>query len=260
VSQAAPTSATNPSQTGTRSTETDYSRSSLTHQQCTSQERTRLALRRECAAGRKTLIAIKNDLKNELREHLQQSGFVEGEDYELGHYYGMTGSNRFEDCEAFIGFGAPGLSDDVTSASNIASGVPEEILQREGREGELRDGIHRIRPVRMESTPRVYLFTNAVDYSSDFSGKYERVNTTEMRSKLTQQADTAERQAQIQELIRDTSPNPTITQMIDILPYGHSKLKSELRALNKQGVTEPYEDSSAGRGRPSKRYRLIDSD
>jgi hypothetical protein len=172
----------------------------------------------------------------------------------------MTGSNRFEDCEAFIGFGIPGLSDDVTNASNVISGVSEEILKREGREGELRDAIHRIRPVRIEDTPRVYLFTDAVDYSSDFSGPYERVNTTEMRSTLTQQAKTAERKGEILDFIRRSSTDPTITQMKDELPYGHSTLKSELRALNKQGVTEPYEDSSAGRGRPSKRYRLIDSD
>ena len=221
-------------------------------------EFTRLALRRERADGRKTLIAVKIALLDDLREALQDSGFIEGKDFELGHYYGMTGSNRFEDCEAFIGFGTPGLSDDVTTASEIVSGVPEGRLQREGREGELRDAIHRIRPVRMENIPRVYLFTKVVDFSSDFSGTYERVNTTEMRSILTDRAEIAERQQQIQNFIRDTSPDPTTTQMVDGLPFGHSTLTSELRELNKQGVTESYKDSSAGRGRPAKRYRLID--
>ncbi|GAA0285706.1 hypothetical protein GCM10009000_121080 [Halobacterium noricense] len=222
-------------------------------------EFTRLALRRECATGRKTLIGVKKALKDDVREQLQESGFVEGDDFELGYYYGMTGSNRFEDCDAFVGFGTPGLSNNVTDTSSVVSGVSEKILQQEGREGELRDAIHRIRPARMEATPRVYLFTNAVDLSSDFSGTYERFNTPDIRSKLTQQVETAERQSRIQKFIRDSSPDPTITQMVKTLPYGHSTLTSELRHLNKQGVTESHEDTTKGRGNNPTRYRLISS-
>lgn len=221
-------------------------------------ELTKLALRREQADGRKTLIAVKAALLEDVVEELEASGFERGEAFEIGNYYGMTGSNRYEDCEAFIGFGAPGLSSDVTEASEVVSGVSAQIFKNEGLEGELRDAIHRIRPVHMNVAPRIYLFTNAVDFSSDFDGSRKECNVPDLRSELKNNAEIAERQQQIQDVMRGHPTDPTVAQIVDELPYGRRRIESELRELNKQGITEPYMDDAIGRGRPAKRYRLLD--
>lgn len=221
-------------------------------------ELTKLALRREYADGRKTLIAVKAELLKNVVEELEASGFVEGEVFEIGNYYGMTGSNRYEDCEAFIGYGAPGLSSDVTEASEVISGVSPQIFKEEGLEGELRDAIHRIRPVRMSVTPRIYLFTNAADFSSDFSGSREEYNIPKLRSELKKNAKSAECQQRIREAIRKHSTDPNIAQIVDELPYGRRRIESELRELNKQGTTKQYKADADGKGRPPKRYRLLD--
>ena len=220
-------------------------------------ELTKLALRREYACGRKTLIAVKAALLEDVVEELEVSGLERGEAFEIGKYYGMTGSNRFEDCEAFIGFGAPGLSSETTEASAVISGLSPQIFKDEGLEGELRDAIHRIRPVRMDVAPRIYLFTNAVDFSSDFDGPRKEYNIPDLRSELKNNADIAERQQQIQDVIRAHPSDPTVAQIVDELPYGRRRIESELRDLNKQGITEPYKADTDGRGRPPKRYRLL---
>ncbi len=220
-------------------------------------ELTKLALRREYACGRKTLIAVKAALLEDVVEELEASGLERGEAFEIGNYYGMTGSNRFEDCEAFIGFGAPGLSSDVTEASEVMSGVPSQIFKKEGLEGELRDDIHRIRPVRMDVAPRIYLFTNAVDFSSDFDGTRKEYNIPDLRRELKNNAEIAERQQHIQDVIRDHPSDPTVAQIVDELSYGRRRTESELRDLNKRGITEPYKADTDGRGRPPKRYRLL---
>lgn len=221
-------------------------------------ELTKLALRREYAEGRKMLIAVKAELLKGVTEDLERDGFVEGKEFEIGNYYGMTGSNRYEDCEAFIGFGAPGLSSDVIEAKKSVSGVPTDIFKNEGLEGELRDAIHRIRPVHMDAAPRIYLFTNAVDFSSDFSGPRSEYNVPDLRSKLESNAELAERQQQIRKAIEAQTSDPTTAEIVSKLPYGRRAIESELRELNKQGVTEPYKADADGKGRPPKRYRLLD--
>jgi len=221
-------------------------------------ELTKLALRREHADGRKTLIAVKSELLTGIVEELEASGFVRGETFKIGNYYGMTGSNRYKNCEAFIGFGAPGLSPDVIEAKEIISGLSGQVFKDEGLGGELRDGIHRIRPVHMDVTPRIYLFMNTVDFSSDFDGSKEEYDVPDLRSVLKNNAKTAERKQQIQDVIRGHPTDPTIGDIVDEVPYGRRRIESELRELNKQGITEPYTDDAAKRGRPPKRYRLLD--
>ena len=222
-------------------------------------EFTELALRRESSESRKTLIAIKKELMQEVGDYLEQQGFSEGEDFELGNYYGMTGSNRYEDCEAFVGFGAPGLSSAVTEASSTVSGVSTDIFDKEGCAGELRDAIHRIRPVHMDNTPRIYLFTDVVDYSSDFSGPYNECNTTDLRKELTNNAESAELQDKILDYIRSESPDPKKSDLEDEFSYGHSRIQAELRELMKQDRIKSYYGESSG-GRPPKRYQLLSSE
>lgn len=222
-------------------------------------EFTELALRRESSENRKTLIAIKKELMQEVGDYLEQQGFSEGEDFVLGNYYGMTGSNRYEDCEAFVGFGAPGLSTDVTEASSTVSGVPTDIFAEEGCAGELRDAIHRIRPVHMDNTPRIYLFTDVMDYSSDFSGSYNECNTTGLREELANNAESAELQDKILDYIRSESPDPKKSDLEDEFSYGHSRIHAELSELMKQDRIKSYSGEPAG-GRPPKRYQLLSSE
>jgi len=219
-------------------------------------ELTSLAIQRERLAGVKTFVAVKKDLKDEVRQYLENEGFTEGEDFEIGHYFGLTGSNRFEDCDAVVLFGMARLRDEDAIAKALLAGLDREAFQNEKSVGELRDALHRIRPSRKDGV-RAYILTNEVDFEDEFTGEYEPLSVPELRDRLNQ-AIAREREAReireaLLEFVMNRETPPTASDFKDEFGREYSKVKRHREELVEAGRLEVRKEAE-GAGRPPKRY------
>jgi hypothetical protein len=236
-------------------------------------ELTSLAIKRERLRGNKVFIAVKKDLKERdegdpnskpgVVEHMEERGFEEGEDFEIGHYFGLTGSNRFEDCDAVVLFGMPRLRDEDAIAKALLAGLDKEPFQNEKSVGELRDALHRIRPSRKDGV-QAYVLTDAVDFENEFTGEYDRLGVAEFRSNLEQsinrEQETQEIREALLEFVRNRETPPTASDFKSELGWSYSKIKHHREELVEAGQLELRKESE-GRGRPTERYHISgDSD
>jgi hypothetical protein len=222
-------------------------------------ELTSLAIQRERLAGGKTFVAVKKGLKDDVHQHLKKEGLTKGEDFEIGHYYGLTGSNRFEDCDAVVLFGMARLRDEDVIAKALLTGLDREAFQREKSVGELRDALHRIRPSRKDGV-RAYILTNEVDFEDEFTGNYDPVSVPDFRTRLRQVVSREREAREIREALlefvesRDTPP--TASDFKDEFGWEYSKIKQHREELVEAGQLEVRRESE-GRGRPPKRYAAL---
>jgi len=219
-------------------------------------ELTELAVQREALAGVKTFVAVKKDLKDGVRQHLQDVGFTEGEDFEIGHYFGLTGSNRFEDCDAVVLFGIPRLRDEDAIAKAALTNVDMQTFQNEKSVGELRDALHRIRPTQKDGV-RAYVLTKAVDFEDEFTGEYDPLSVPDFRDSLekaiSREQEAMEIQEALLEFVKDRDTPPIANDFKDEFGWEYSKVKRHRDELVEAGRLEVRKESE-GRGRPAKRY------
>lgn len=232
-------------------------------------ELTDQALQLERTLGNKVFIAVKKDLKKRedetdrpgVLDHLENRGFEEGVDFEIGHYYGLTGSNRFEDCDAVILFGMPRLSDEVANYKALLSGLTADEFHAQNTEGELRDALHRIRPAKKDGV-RAYIWTNVVDFEDEFSGEYQREGVPDLRRHLKQQIEQEKEGTKLRkaiiEFVQAYDGKPTATEITREVSGGHRKIQRYRDELEKEGILEVTTESD-GSGRPTKKYRLSES-
>jgi|GEM_PF-2736309 len=217
-------------------------------------ELTTLAVRRETLRNRKTLIVSKKALKGSIRDALDNEGFVEGDDYEIAHYYGLSGSNKYEDCEAVVLHGKPGYPDEVLKLNQLMTGISDEELSFEKCQGEMRDALHRIRPAQKDGV-RAYIWSNTPDFRTDFDESHVTMSVPRLREKLTSEIEAhgerIEREDHVVEKLDQWDGWMTGTEFKTEI--GEQYLAARDR-LVEQGRIE-HTTESEGRGRPTKKYR-----
>lgn len=154
---------------------------------------TEQAIKHERLRENKVFIAVKKELKerNEgdpdskpgVLEHMEERGFEEQVDFEIGHYYALTGSNRFEDCDAVVLFGMPRLPDEVANHKALLAGLQPDDVHEKNTEGELRDALHRIRPARKNGV-RAYIWTKIPEFKEEFAGDYTESGIDDLQRHL----------------------------------------------------------------------------
>ncbi len=223
-------------------------------------ELTELAVEREQLLGSKVFIAVKKELVEDVQGHLESQGFEEGEDFEIGNYYGLTGSNRFEDCDGVILFGKPSLRKEDAIYKSLVSGISKDVFHKTNTEGELRDALHRIRPAKKNGV-RAYILTSVVDFEEEFTGGYKRDGTSDLKDRLTGDIQREKKRQEIRtriiEFVQGYDGTPTATEITDTVSGPHSKIQRYRDELVEDGVLEVIKEAE-GPGRPSKRYRVLD--
>lgn len=221
-------------------------------------ELTKFAVQREVADGNTTFIAAKQELVEDIETYLTDAGYALGSDFKIGHYYNLTGSNRFEDCEAVVLFGSPRWSDDNVIATRVLTGVSREILHYEGQEGELRDGVHRTRPLR--NPARLYALTAALDLDDVLAATSTRFGggVPELRKRLKREAQSAQKRASLCEdilsYLSSCEGNPTKTELVNSLGASQH-LDAALNELEVNGEIESHQVSNGKPGRNPTRFR-----
>jgi hypothetical protein len=220
-------------------------------------ELTELAIQREQNVGNTVFVAVKKALLEDVRDYLvDTAGFSHGDDFKIKNYYGLTGSNRFEDCDAVVLFGKPQLRDQDAAAKHLLTGVPTEVFQWEKREGELRDAIHRTRPARKDGI-RAYILTNVPDFDDNFTGSYDSVSVPDMRVTLQRIIEDWEEADIIRDAIvswvRAQEIPPTLTDLAhaEELHWSHRKVRTHCDELIQDGTLKSWTESGDGPGRPS---------
>lgn len=224
-------------------------------------ELTKLAIERERFCDSKVFIAVKKRLVEDVQTHLEEQGFEKGRDFEIGNYYGLTGSNRFEDCDAVVLFGKPQLREEDSAYKALASGVSKEEFHKESSEGELRDALHRIRPAKKGGV-RAYIWTNIVDFENEFTGDYQRDGVPDLKRRLTNDIDNETERQDIQtaiiEFVRDCDGDATATEITNNISGTHGKIQRYRDELEEEGKLEIITESD-GPGRPAKKYRVSET-
>jgi hypothetical protein len=216
-----------------------------------------LAVEREQIAGNKTFIVVKQALESNLRRELTQAGHQEGVDFEIAHYYGLTGSNKYEECDAVILFGKPALPQDIPRAKQELTGINSEVFAREKREGELRDALHRIRPARKDRT-RAYILTSTPNFESDFGAGVERYSVPDFRSRLRTAISEEETKQAILDLLKNTPTPLRASEICEEVEGDYAKVNrliSDLLDFNKVVMSK-----HPSGGRPAKKYSLRSSE
>lgn len=224
-------------------------------------ELTELAVEREQLLGSKVFIAVKKRLVEDVQAHLERQGFEQGEDFEIGNYYGLTGSNRFEDCGGVVLFGKPSLRDEDAIYKSLVSGISKDVFHETNTEGELRDALHRIRPAKKDGV-RAYILTNVVDFEGEFTGVYKRDGTDNLRDRITddihREKDRQEIRTAITDFVQHYDGAPTATEITDTVSGTHSKIQRYRDELVEDDKLKCIKETD-GPGRPSKKYRVSES-
>jgi len=217
-------------------------------------ELTTLAVQRESLRDHKTLVVAKKDIEDRIYQTLTDEGLVEGEDFELAHYYGLSGSNQYEECDAIVLHGAPGYSDDVIKLNHQMARIPKDKLRFEKCQGELRDALHRIRPSQKDGV-RAYIWTNEPQFRTEFDGSYLEQSVPQLREKLESEIeseqDRREDEQYVIEQLKEWDGWMTGTEFKT--EVGEQYLSTRDR-LVEQGRIE-HEREGSGPGRPVKKYR-----
>jgi hypothetical protein len=223
-------------------------------------ELTELAIRRESYSGTKTFVAVKKALEEDVRDYLISQGFTEGEDFEIGHYFGLTGSNRFQDCGAVVLFGNARLRDEDARAKELLTGVDRETFHHDKMVGELRDALHRTRPTQKDGI-RAYILTDAVDFEEDFNGEYNTPPVDKFRNKLQ---NAIKREKEIKEIrdailqfVSEREEPPTATDFKEV-EKSYTKVKSQRENLVEAGKLQ-IKKETGGSGPPTRKYYLSDA-
>jgi hypothetical protein len=216
-------------------------------------ELTELAIRRESYSGTKTFVAVKKVFEDDVHDYLISQGFTKGEDFEIGHYFGLTGSNRFQDCDAVVLFGNARLRDEDARAKELLTGVDRDTFHHDKMIGELRDALHRTRPTQKDGV-RAYIYTNVVDFDGDFTGTTDEMDIPDFRDTLEKRIEEEELQARILDFVRRREEPPTASEF-DEMEGDFSKIKAQRDALVEADKLEIQKDTETG-GRPAKRYRV----
>lgn len=218
-------------------------------------ELTTLAVRRESMRGRKTLVVAKQDLKDSIHQTLTDEGLVEGKDFELAHYYGLSGSNQYEDCDAVVLHGVPGYSDDIIKLNHWMTGTPEEKLRFEKCQGELRDALHRIRASQKDGV-RAYIWTDEPEFRTEFDGSYVELSVPQLKEKIESEIQSERRgrehEQYVLEQLKQWDGWMTGTEFKQEVG---EQYRSARDRLVEQGRIEHEKKSDGSPGRPSKRYR-----
>ncbi len=224
-------------------------------------ELTGLAVEHEQLLGSKVFIAVKKRLVEDVQAHLERQGFEKGEDFEIGNYYGLTGSNRFEDCGGVVLFGKPSLRDEDAIYKSLVSGISKDVFHETNTEGELRDALHRIRPAKKDGV-RAYILTNVVDFEGEFTGVYKRDGTDNLRDRITddihREKDRQEIRTAITDFVQHYDGAPTATEITDTVSGTHSKIQRYRDELVEDDKLKCIKETN-GLGRPSKKYRVSES-
>jgi len=229
---------------------------------------TELAIQREQLLGNKVFIAVKKELMTRAEngqntqpgvlEHMESRGYEVGEDFEIGNYYGLTGSNRFEDCNAVVLFGAPRLPNHVANYKALLSGLQSEDFHAKNTEGELRDALHRTRPAKKDGI-HAYIWTNVVDFEDEFTGRYREGGVPDLKRSLTDKIEREKERQNVRtdiiEFVREYDGSPTATTITNELSGKGSKINRYRDELVVDGELELVKETN-GPGRPSKKYRV----
>jgi hypothetical protein len=220
-------------------------------------ELTALAVKRESQRDRKTLIVAKKDLKDGIRQTLDDEGLTMGREYELAHYYGLSGSNQYEECGAVILHGKPGFSDDVLKVNQVMTGIAKEELAFEKLQGEIRDALHRIRPAQKGGV-QAYIWTNEVDFELDFDGQYDPKSVTEIRELIQKKIEYKKKQQKKREkVLKELKQYDGWITGTEFKQEIGEQYRSVRDNLVNDGKVEHVKESTGGR--PRKKYRYNDS-
>jgi len=218
-------------------------------------ELTTLAVKRESLRDRKTLVVAKKDIEDRIYQTLTDEGLVEGEDFELAHYYGLSGSNQYEACDAVVLHGLPGLPDDVIELNHQMTGIPKDDLRFEKCEGELRDALHRIRASQKDGV-RAYIWTKEPEFRTEFEGPYLELSVPQLRDKIEAEIETEQARREdeqyVLERLKQWEGWMTGTEFKTEVGEQYRPARDR---LVEQGRIEHQKESADGPGRPSKKYR-----
>lgn len=223
------------------------------------QELTMLAVRRESLRNRKTLVVSKEDVKDRVNQTLTDNGLVEGEDFELAHYYGLSGSNQYEDCDAIVLHGSPAYSDDLINLNHLMTGIPKEELRFEKCQGEIRDALHRIRASQKDGV-RAYIWTDRPDFRTEFDGSYLETSVPQLREKLEAEIESEQQQREDERYVLETLKqwDGWMTGSEFKTEVGEQYRSARVRLVKNNRID--YEKQSDGEpGRPTKKFRYTGS-
>ena len=221
------------------------------------QELTTLAVNRESLRSHKTLVVAKKAVKDRVRQSLIDYGLVEGEDFELAHYYGLSGSNQYEDCDAIVLHGSPAYSDDIINLNHHMTGIPKDELRFEKCQGELRDALHRIRASQKDGV-RAYIWTNRPDFRTELNGSYFEASVPQLREKLETEIESEHQRRKDEQYVLETLEqcDGWITGTEFKSEVGE-QYRSTRDRLVEEGRIDYKKESDGGPGRPTKKFRYI---
>jgi len=217
-------------------------------------ELTALAVRRESLRDRKAVVVCKMDIEESVRKKLTDEGLVEGEDFEVAHYYGLSGSNQYEDCGAVVLHGTPGFSDDVIRLNHLMTGIPEERLEFEKCQGEVRDALHRIRASQKDGV-RAYIWTNEPDFRPEFDGSYFEKSIPQLKEKLNDEIENEQDRREDEQYVIEQLKmwDGWMTGTEFKTEVGEQYLSVRDRLAKEDRIE--YKRKSGRPGRPTKKYR-----
>jgi len=232
---------------------------------------TEQAIKHERLRGNTVFIAVKQERKERdeddpdskpgVVEHMEKRGFEKGIDFEIGHYYALTGSNRFENCDAVVLFGMPRLPDEVANHKALLAGLQPDDFHEKNTEGELRDALHRIRPARKDGV-RAYIWSEIPEFKEEFTGDYTESGIGDLQRHLDnaihREQERERLQESIQEFVEAYDGKPTASTITEEVSGTHTKIQQYRDELVEDDTLEMITESD-GPGRPSKKYRLSDT-
>lgn len=143
----------------------------------------------------------------------------------------------------------------------MMAAIDASILHFEKSEGEMRDALHRIRPVRMDDyspPPRVYLLSNKLDLTEEIDGTLTSGGVRELRRTLTTEIDDLQHQATIRRefltLIDESSDPIPRTELVNSASCRYQYANQVLEDLLSEDVLERVVESD-GPGRPTELFR-----
>lgn len=219
-------------------------------------ELTTLAVQRESLRDRKVLVVAKKDIEDSIHQTLASEELVKGEDFELAHYYGLSGSNQYEDCDAVVLHGLPGFSDDVIELNHQMTGIPKDALRFEKCQGELRDALHRIRASQKDGV-RAYIWTDEPQFRTEFDGSYLELSVPQLKEKIRGEIESVQERREDEQYVLEQLEQwdgwMTGTEFKTVVG---EQYRSARDYLVEQGHIDHKTESDGSPGRPTKKYRL----